>query len=160
MKILNLLFYRKSRGRQLFLSCRFRTVSSPTKTVQDEKKETFSFVLERRNLSFDPHCFTCSVSTMWGEWANPGAPLADGPPEGSSQMPFMDHWNVSHPHISLRAIIKEEQALHDNMEKVMQHARCWEHTEIFSLERILNWSPGDQRLCANVLPTSRKHIFW
>lgn len=45
--------------------------------------------------------------------------MADGPPEGSSQMPFMDHWNVSHPHISLRAIIKEEQALHDNMEKVM-----------------------------------------
>lgn len=35
-------------------------------------------------------------------------------------MPFMDHWNVSHPHISLRDIIKEEQALQDNMEKVMR----------------------------------------
>lgn len=52
--------------------------------------------------------------------AHPGPPLADGHPEGSSHMPFMDHWNVSHPHISLRDIIKEEQALHDNMEKVMR----------------------------------------
>lgn len=32
VKILNLLFYRKSRGRQLFLFCRLRTVRSPTNT--------------------------------------------------------------------------------------------------------------------------------
>lgn len=63
-----------------------------------------------------------SISADWGELdtARPGPPLPDGHPEGASQMPFMDHWNVSHPHISLRDIIKEEQALQDNMEKVMR----------------------------------------
>lgn len=50
--------------------------------------------------------------------ATPGQPPLDGQPEVYSQMPFMDHWNVSHPHISLRDIIKEEQALQDSMEKV------------------------------------------
>lgn len=42
----------------------------------------------------------------------PGPALLDG------QMPFMDHWKVSQPHVSLRDIIKEEQALQDSMEKV------------------------------------------
>ncbi|XP_040002163.1 NEDD4-binding protein 2 isoform X2 [Xiphias gladius] len=41
-------------------------------------------------------------------------------PEARGQMPFMDHWNVSHPHVSLRDIIKEEQALQKNMEKTRQ----------------------------------------
>uniref|UniRef100_A0A8C6LSB6 NEDD4 binding protein 2 n=1 Tax=Nothobranchius furzeri TaxID=105023 RepID=A0A8C6LSB6_NOTFU len=39
------------------------------------------------------------------------------------QMPFMDHWNVSHPHVSLREIIKEEQALQENVQKTRQ-SRC------------------------------------
>lgn len=47
----------------------------------------------------------------------------DGQPEAGSQMPFMDHWNASHPHISLRDIIKEEQALQENIEKVT-HSFC------------------------------------
>lgn len=38
--------------------------------------------------------------------------------EVRNQMQFMDHWNVSQPHISLRDIIMEEQALQDNMKKV------------------------------------------
>lgn len=44
----------------------------------------------------------------------------DSQPEAQSQMPFMDHWNVSRPHISLRDIIKEEQALQQNAEKTRQ----------------------------------------
>ncbi|KAM9857245.1 NEDD4-binding protein 2 [Aulostomus maculatus] len=38
-------------------------------------------------------------------------------PETQTGVPFMDHWNVSQPHVSLRDIIKEEQALQENMEK-------------------------------------------
>uniref|UniRef100_A0A3Q3J3L8 Smr domain-containing protein n=1 Tax=Monopterus albus TaxID=43700 RepID=A0A3Q3J3L8_MONAL len=38
----------------------------------------------------------------------------DSQPDSHGQMPFMDHWNVSHPHVSLRDIIKEEQALQHN----------------------------------------------
>ncbi|XP_073323367.1 NEDD4-binding protein 2 [Pagrus major] len=44
----------------------------------------------------------------------------DSQPEARSQMPFMDHWNVSRPHISLRDIIKEQQALQENEEKTRQ----------------------------------------
>ncbi|XP_034713629.1 NEDD4-binding protein 2 isoform X2 [Etheostoma cragini] len=40
--------------------------------------------------------------------------------EAHGQMPFMDHWNVSHPHVSLRDIIKEQQALQKNEEKTRQ----------------------------------------
>ncbi|XP_047435183.1 NEDD4-binding protein 2 [Mugil cephalus] len=41
-------------------------------------------------------------------------------PEARGQMPVMDHWNVSRPHVSLRDIIKEEQALQHNVEKTRQ----------------------------------------
>lgn len=33
-------------------------------------------------------------------------------------MPIMDHWNTSRQFVSLRDIIKEEQALQEKMEKV------------------------------------------
>lgn len=39
-------------------------------------------------------------------------------PEVPGQMPFMDHWKVPRPHVSLRDIIKEEQALQQTVEKV------------------------------------------
>ncbi|XP_068178330.1 NEDD4-binding protein 2 isoform X2 [Antennarius striatus] len=39
-------------------------------------------------------------------------------PDASGLMPFMNHWNVSQPHISLRDIMKEEQALQENMAKM------------------------------------------
>lgn len=42
-------------------------------------------------------------------------------PDSSSRIPFMDHWNVSRPHVSLRDIIKEEQVLQANMQKVSEH---------------------------------------
>ncbi|KAM7394241.1 hypothetical protein PAMP_021054 [Pampus punctatissimus] len=45
----------------------------------------------------------------------------DSQPEPHVGMPFMDHWNVSHPHVSLRDIIKEEQALQKNMETTRQN---------------------------------------
>ncbi|XP_037554182.1 NEDD4-binding protein 2 [Nematolebias whitei] len=41
-------------------------------------------------------------------------------PEAGGPMPFMDHWNVSRPHVSLRDIIKEEQALQQSMQKTRQ----------------------------------------
>ncbi|XP_041839319.1 NEDD4-binding protein 2 isoform X2 [Melanotaenia boesemani] len=40
--------------------------------------------------------------------------------EASGSMPLMDHWNVSRPHVSLRDIIKEEQALQDKVQKSRQ----------------------------------------
>uniref|UniRef100_A0A3Q2QHD7 NEDD4 binding protein 2 n=1 Tax=Fundulus heteroclitus TaxID=8078 RepID=A0A3Q2QHD7_FUNHE len=42
-----------------------------------------------------------------------------GQPDASARMPVMDHWNVSRPHVSLRDIIKEQQALED-MQKTRQ----------------------------------------
>ncbi|XP_026160213.1 NEDD4-binding protein 2 isoform X2 [Mastacembelus armatus] len=46
----------------------------------------------------------------------------DSQPEAHSQMPFMDHWNVSRVpnNVSLRDIIKEEQLLQQNREKNRQ----------------------------------------
>ncbi|KAM4750989.1 NEDD4-binding protein 2 isoform 2-T2 [Anableps anableps] len=43
-----------------------------------------------------------------------------GQPDASARIPVMDHWNVSRPHVSLRDIIKEEQALQENMQKTRQ----------------------------------------
>lgn len=51
-----------------------------------------------------------------------GDVLLDNQPEAGGLMPFMDHWNVSRPHVSLRDIIKEEQALQQSMQKVTR--RC------------------------------------
>ncbi len=80
--------------------------------------------------------FECAGSLHWGESqvtktgsrdrAQParflisadGYASLDSQPEARSQMPYMDHWNVPRPHVSLRDIIKEEQALQKNMEKV------------------------------------------
>ncbi|XP_028260788.1 NEDD4-binding protein 2 isoform X2 [Parambassis ranga] len=44
----------------------------------------------------------------------------DGQSEACGPMPFMDHWNVSRTHVSLRDIIKEEQMLQENVEKTRQ----------------------------------------
>ncbi|XP_023274250.1 NEDD4-binding protein 2 [Seriola lalandi dorsalis] len=44
----------------------------------------------------------------------------DGQPEARGRIPFMDHWSVSRPHVSLRDIIKEEQALQENVQKTRQ----------------------------------------
>ncbi|CAF93506.1 unnamed protein product, partial [Tetraodon nigroviridis] len=86
------------------------------KLIHQKWKESIQEKQRQATLSF---LSLKNVSTNWGESdkAKPGPLLPNGRPEGYSQMPFMDHWNVSHPHISLRDIIKEEQALHDNMEK-------------------------------------------
>lgn len=81
-------------------------------------------------------CFECTGSAHWGETqtaksgsrdrtqpprflfgADDYASL-DSQPEARGQMPFMDHWNVSRPHVSLRDIIKEQQALQENVKKV------------------------------------------
>ncbi|XP_031141711.1 NEDD4-binding protein 2 isoform X1 [Sander lucioperca] len=50
------------------------------------------------------------------DWTQP----LNNQPEAHGQMPFMDHWNVSRPHVSLRDIIKEQQALQKNEEKTRQ----------------------------------------
>lgn len=80
--------------------------------------------------------FECVGSAHWGEsqvakpgshdWTQPARFLisADGyaslgsQPEARGQIPLMDHWKVSRQHVSLRDIIKEEQALQENVEKV------------------------------------------
>lgn len=56
----------------------------------------------------------CLDATNQEEWDT----AKSGPAVFESPMPFIDHWKVSQPSISLRDIIKEEQALQDNMEKV------------------------------------------
>ncbi|KAG7485076.1 NEDD4-binding protein 2 [Solea senegalensis] len=43
-----------------------------------------------------------------------------GSREQCSQLPFMDHWNASPQRVSLRDIIKEEQALQKNVERTRQ----------------------------------------
>ncbi|KAM6972618.1 NEDD4-binding protein 2 [Aplochiton taeniatus] len=37
--------------------------------------------------------------------------------EAQNEVPLMDHWNTSRPHVSLRNIMTEEQALQETMEK-------------------------------------------
>ncbi|KAM7008655.1 NEDD4-binding protein 2 [Tautogolabrus adspersus] len=49
-----------------------------------------------------------------------GYTTADSQQDTRSQIPFMDHWSVPHPHVSLRQIIKEEQALQENVEKTRE----------------------------------------
>ncbi|XP_053274383.1 NEDD4-binding protein 2 [Pleuronectes platessa] len=44
----------------------------------------------------------------------------NSPSESRGQKPIMDHWNVFRQHVSLRDIIKEEQALQENVEKTRQ----------------------------------------
>lgn len=62
------------------------------------------------NSANDHHFIECLGSAAYA--------LQDTQPEARSQMPFMDHWNVSRPHVSLRDIIKEQQALQENVKKV------------------------------------------
>lgn len=59
-------------------------------------------------------------------------------PESQGGMPFMDHWNVARPHVSLRDIIKEEQALQQNVEKVTQRPTAHADFNIFWHTNILN----------------------
>ncbi|XP_076021574.1 NEDD4-binding protein 2 [Genypterus blacodes] len=49
-----------------------------------------------------------------------GYASANNQSDACGDMPFMDHWSVSRPHVSLRDIIKEEQALQENMKKTRQ----------------------------------------
>lgn len=62
----------------------------------------------------------------------------DSQPEARGQMPFMDHWNVSRPHVSLRDIIKEEQALQENVEKVTHPPIVPADYSIFCHTKLLN----------------------
>uniref|UniRef100_A0A3Q1FF34 NEDD4 binding protein 2 n=1 Tax=Acanthochromis polyacanthus TaxID=80966 RepID=A0A3Q1FF34_9TELE len=41
-------------------------------------------------------------------------------PDAFGRIPFMDHWNAPRPHVSLRDIIKEQQALQENVKKTRQ----------------------------------------
>lgn len=49
-----------------------------------------------------------------------GYKTTEGQAETQGLMPFMDHWSVSHPQVSLREIMKEEQARQKNVEKTRQ----------------------------------------
>lgn len=59
--------------------------------------------------------FECTASAHWGE-SQGASPVNQ--PDACGRIPFMDHWNAPRPHVSLRDIIKEEQALQENVEKV------------------------------------------
>uniref|UniRef100_A0AAQ4Q3Q5 NEDD4 binding protein 2 n=1 Tax=Gasterosteus aculeatus aculeatus TaxID=481459 RepID=A0AAQ4Q3Q5_GASAC len=57
----------------------------------------------------------CLQPSHWGE-SQGASPVNQ--PDACGRIPFMDHWNAPRPHVSLRDIIKEEQALQENVEKV------------------------------------------
>uniref|UniRef100_A0A3B4VK84 NEDD4 binding protein 2 n=1 Tax=Seriola dumerili TaxID=41447 RepID=A0A3B4VK84_SERDU len=60
----------------------------------------------------------------------------DSQPEGRGRIPFMDHWSVSRPHVSLRDIIKEEQALQENVRTDLDRrdgATLLKEKQLFSL---------------------------
>ncbi|XP_029008207.1 NEDD4-binding protein 2 [Betta splendens] len=93
------------------------------KLLHHKWKET---IQERQNQAALSFRLLKEGSTHWGEsqWDKPGPTEQtwashDLQPDPRVQMPFMDHWNVSHSHVSLRDIIKEEQAL-QNMAKTRQ----------------------------------------
>ncbi|KAM8878958.1 NEDD4-binding protein 2 [Spinachia spinachia] len=79
------------------------------KLLHQKWKETIQEKQRQATLSF--HLLR-ETSAHLGESANQ--------PETCGRMPFMDHWNAPHPHVSLRDIIKEEQALQENVEKTRQ----------------------------------------
>ncbi|KAM3623186.1 uncharacterized protein V6R79_008147 [Siganus canaliculatus] len=99
------------------------------KLLHQKWKETIKEKQRQESLSF--HLLQES-SIHWGEskTTKPGSSRslisADGNSSVNSQtdihslMPFMDHWNVSRPPVSLRDIIKEEQALQENVKKARQ----------------------------------------
>ncbi|RVE76251.1 hypothetical protein OJAV_G00006570 [Oryzias javanicus] len=65
-------------------------------------------------------------------------------PDSTGQTPFMDHWNISNPPVSLRDIMKEEQAL-ENVQKsrkniFKEHNYNLSQTELF-LRSLLNEEP-------------------
>ncbi|XP_070841786.1 NEDD4-binding protein 2 [Chaetodon trifascialis] len=115
--------------------CAVQMDLSLAKLLHQKWKETIQEKQRQATLSF--HLLQES-SVHWGEsqaakagpqdWTQPapflisadGYASLDSQPEAWNQMPFMDHWNVSRPHISLRDIIKEEQALQENVEKTRQ----------------------------------------
>ena len=98
--------------------------------------------------------FSCSIllyflvlpgSVHWGESQTAKTGLRDGSrpahfligpdgfasPSGQSEardeLPILDHWSVSRPHVSLRDIMTEERALQENMERVT-HTHTHTHT--------------------------------
>lgn len=108
---------------------------SLAKLLHQKWKETIQERQRQATLSF--HLLQES-STHWGDSqvAKPGTrdrtppgnfllntdsymPL-DNQPDAFGRMPYMDHWNASRPHVSLRDIIKEEQALQENVKKTRQ----------------------------------------
>uniref|UniRef100_A0A3P8TUS1 NEDD4 binding protein 2 n=1 Tax=Amphiprion percula TaxID=161767 RepID=A0A3P8TUS1_AMPPE len=109
---------------------------SLAKLLHQKWKETIQERQRQATLSF--HLLQES-STHWGDSqvTKPGirerTPAAnflintdshmslDNQPDAFSRMPFMDHWNAPRPHVSLRDIIKEEQALQENIKKTRQN---------------------------------------
>nr|XP_019955990.1 PREDICTED: NEDD4-binding protein 2 [Paralichthys olivaceus] len=96
-------------------------------TIQEKQRQaTLSFHLLQES---SVHCRESQVAEPGQQERTHGGhflPNADGytslnnQSESRGQMPFMDHWNVSRPHVSLRDIIKEEQALQENVKKTRQ----------------------------------------
>ncbi|XP_071360419.1 NEDD4-binding protein 2 [Trachinotus anak] len=103
------------------------------KLLHQKWKETIQERQRQANLSFQ---LLQESSSHWGESqatkpgpqertphfliSADGYTSVDSQPEARGHIPFMDHWNVSRPHVSLRDIIKEEQALQENVQKTRQ----------------------------------------
>ncbi|XP_028444996.1 NEDD4-binding protein 2 [Perca flavescens] len=84
------------------------------KLLHQKWKETIQE--KQRQATLSSHFFQESSGPGSRDWTQP----LNNQPEAHGQMPFMDHWNVSRPHVSLRDIIKEQQALQKNEEKTRQ----------------------------------------
>ncbi|XP_072239353.1 NEDD4-binding protein 2 [Leuresthes tenuis] len=97
------------------------------KLLHQKWKETIQERQRQAALSFhllqesSPHRGDSQVARyMPQDWTPAAGMSAVGQPEASGSVPFMDHWNVPRPHVSLRDIIKEEQALQENVRKTRQ----------------------------------------
>ena len=74
-------------------------------------------------------------------WPFEGDASLDGQSDARGQIPIMHHWNVPHPHVSLRDIIKEEQALQENVKMVTQTPTGASDFSILAHVNILNDVP-------------------
>ncbi|XP_017263722.1 NEDD4-binding protein 2 isoform X2 [Kryptolebias marmoratus] len=71
-------------------------------------------------------------------------------PEAGGLMPFMDHWSVSRPHVSLRDIIKEEQALQENVQKSRKSRADLDHRDGAAMLK--------EKQLFSLFPTIDKHL--
>ncbi|CAL9700248.1 unnamed protein product [Knipowitschia caucasica] len=82
-------------------------------SVQERQKQaTLSFqLLQESSAQWD------KTQSRHHQRNRPSASHHDRSLDAGNHLPFMDHWNVSRPHVSFRDIIQEEMALQENREE-------------------------------------------